>query len=68
MKMFDLKGAVLGMNKPGIVSLLNSIELYKGKTLPVSKIKKVDALKSLARRSGVIASNAIGSVYITEER
>ena len=68
MKMFDLKGAVLGLNKPGIVSLLNSIELYKGKTLSVSKVKKVEALKLLARRSGTIASNAIGSVYISEER
>ena len=68
MKMFDLKGAVLSLNKPSIVSLLNSIELYKGKTLPVSKIKKVDALRLIARRSGVMASNAIGSVYITEER
>ncbi len=68
MKMFDLKGTVLALNKPSIVSLLNSIELYKGKTLPVSKIKKVEALKMIARRSGVIASNAIGSVYITEER
>ena len=66
--MFDLKGAVLSLNKPSIVSLLNSIELYKGKTLPVSKIKKVDALRLIARRSGVMASNAIGSVYITEER
>ena len=68
MKMFDLKGAVLGLNKPSIVSLLNSIELYKGKTLPVSKVKKLEALKSISRRSGVVASNAIGSVYITEER
>ena len=66
--MFDLKGAVLGLNKPSIVSLLNSIELYKGKTLPVAKIKKVDALKLIARRSGVIASNAIGNVYTSEER
>ena len=66
--MFDLKGTVLSLSKPSIVSLLNSIELYKGKTLSVNKIKKVDALKSIARRSGVLASNAIGSVYITEER
>ena len=66
--MFDLKEAVLGLNKPSIVSLLNSIELYKGKTMSVSKIKKVDALKLIARRSGVMASNAIGSVYLTEER
>lgn len=68
MKMFDLKNAVLGLNKPNIVSLLNSIELYKGKTLPVSKVKKVESLKEIARRSGVMASNAIGNIYITEER
>ena len=68
MKMFDLKGTVLGLNKPSIVSLLNSIELYKGKTFNVAKVKKVDVLKSLARRSAVVASNAIGSVYVTEER
>ena len=68
MKMFDLKGTVVSLNKPNIVSLLNSIELYKGKTLPVNKVKKVETLKSMARRSGVVASNAIGNVYITEER
>lgn len=68
MKMFDLKGTVLGMNKPNIVSLLNSIELYKGKTLPVKKAKKLDMLKSMARRSGVVSSNQIGNVYITEDR
>ncbi|MBO5578487.1 MAG: Fic family protein [Bacilli bacterium] len=68
MKMFDLKGTVLGMNKPNIVSLLNSIELYKGKTLPVKKAKKLDMLKSMARRSGVVSSNQIGNVYIAEDR
>ena len=49
--MFDLKGTVLGMNKPNIVSLLNSIELYKGKTLPVKKAKKLDMLKSMAEKN-----------------
>ena len=68
MKMFDLKNNVLGLNTPAIVSLLNSIELYKGKTLAVSKAKKLDTLKAIARHSGVIASNAIGSVYIDENR
>ena len=68
MKMFDLKGTVLGLNKPGIISLLNSIELYKGKTLPVNEVKKLDMLKSMARRSSVVYSNQIGNVYITEER
>ena len=68
MKMFDLKGTVLAMNSPSIVSLLNSIELYKGKTWPVDKVKKLDVLKAMARRSSVVASNQIGNVYISEER
>ena len=68
MKMFDLKGAVVGLNKPNIVSLLNSIELYKGKTLPVKKAKKLDMLKAMARRSDATMSNQIGNVYISDER
>ena len=68
MKMFDLKGTVLALNRPNIVSLLNSIELYKGKTLPVKKVKKIDMLKAMARRSGVVMSNQIGNVSISEER
>lgn len=68
MKMFDLKGTVLGLNKPNIVSLLNSIELYKGKTLPVKKAKKLDMLKAMARRSDATMSNQIGNVYISDER
>lgn len=68
MKIFDLKGVTTSLSKPSVVSLLNSIELYKGKTLGVSKIKKVEELKTVARRSGVVASNAIGNVFIAEDR
>ena len=68
MKMFDLKGNVLALNSPNIISLLNSIELYKGKTLPVNRAKKLDVLKMMARRSGVVMSNEIGNVYTSEER
>ena len=68
MKIFDLKGTVEALNKPSIVSLLNSIELYKGKTLPVNKVKKLEVLKAMARRSGAVMSNQIGNVYISEER
>lgn len=66
--MFDLKGAVLALNKPNIVSLLNAIELHRGKTLPVKKAKKLDMLQAMARRSEVVSSNQIGNVYISEER
>ena len=41
MKTFDLKGTVLSLNNPNIVSLLNSIEYYKGKTERVEKLKKI---------------------------
>jgi len=68
MKMFDLKGTALALNTPSIVSLLNSIELYKGKTLPVHKAKKLEMLKAMARRSEVVMSNQIGNVYIDEDR
>ena len=68
MKIFDLKGTVEALNKPNIVSLLSSIELYKGKTLPVNKVKKLEVLKAMARRSGATMSNQIGNVYISEER
>ena len=39
MKTFDLKGAMLSLNTPNIVSLLNNIEFYKGKVAS-AKIKK----------------------------
>ncbi|MDY6430603.1 MAG: Fic family protein [Bacilli bacterium] len=68
MRIFDLKGAVLALNKPNVVSLLNSIELYKGKTMNIDKVKKVDELKNVARRSSVVTSNAIGNIFITEDR
>ena len=67
MKTFDLQGAVLSLNTPNIVSLLNSIEFYKGKTHG-TKVKKPEVLQAMAYRSHAVASNAIGNVYIAEER
>ena len=66
MKMFDLKGAVLSLTTPTIVSILNSIELYRGKTMTVKNLKKLDALKDIARRSGAIASNYLGNVFLSD--
>ena len=68
MKMFDLKGTVLAMSTPSINSLLNYIEMYKGKTFAADKMKKVEQLREIARHSHVLASNAIGSVYADESR
>ena len=66
MKMFDLRGTVLSLTTPYIVSLLNSIELYRGKTLTVQNLKKVDTLKALARKSGALSSNYLGNVFLTD--
>lgn len=68
MKMFDLKQAVLSVNTPTINSIINSIEMYRGKTMSVNKMKKFDRLQSIARRSGVIASCALGNVFISESQ
>ncbi len=68
MKMFDLRNTVLGLSNPNVVSLLNSIELYKGKTLGVSKLKKVEELQTIARRSEVVASCALGNVFISDQQ
>lgn len=67
MRMFDLKGTVLSLSTPSIVSLLNSIELYKGRTYGVTKLKKLDNLKMIARRSGVVASCTLGNIFISEK-
>ena len=69
MRMFDLQGAVNNLlTNPNIISLLNSIELYKGKTSSVNKLKKVEKLTELAFTRGTEASNAMGSVFIGADR
>ena len=66
MKMFDLRGTVLALTTPNIVSLLNSIELYRGKTMIVSNLKKLDSLKKIARQSAAVASNYLGNVFLSD--
>ena len=69
MRMFDLQGAVNNLlTNPNIISLLNSIELYKGKTTSVKKLKKVEKLTELAFISGTEASCAMGSLFIGDDR
>jgi len=68
MRMFDLKGVALSLNTPNINSLLQSIELYRGKTTRVSGLKKIDVLSDIAIRSGVVSSNSIGNVQIEDSR
>ncbi len=66
MRMFDLKGTVLALSNPNLNSLLNSIEMYRGKTLSVEKLKKLDSLRSIARKSGILSSCRLGNVFLSE--
>ena len=68
MRMFNLKEVVLSLTSQNLTSLLNSIELYKGKTLSAWKLRKVSKLKALARKYDVISSNSVGNVFLSEER
>ena len=67
--MFDLNGVVNDLlTNPNIISLLNSIELYKGKTTSVNKLKKVEKLSELAFISGTEASCGLSSIFIGDDR
>ena len=66
--MFDLKGTVLSLSTPNLNSLLNSIEMYRGKTLSVEKLKKLESLKSIARKSGILSSCRLGNVFLSESQ
>ena len=69
MRMFDLQGTVNNLlRNPNIISLLNSIELYKGKTTSANKLKKVEKLTELAYMSGTEASCAMGSLFVGDDR
>lgn len=68
MRIFDLKEVVLSLTSSNLTSLLNSIELYKGKTLSIARLKKVEKLTAIARRSDVVSSNSLGNVFISEDR
>ena len=68
MRMFDLKGVVLSLSTPSINSMLNSIEMYKGKTSGVDKLEKVELLRNIARRFGAVSSCAVGNVFISTQQ
>ena len=65
MRMFDLQGAVNALlTNPNIVSLLNSIELYKGKTTAVKKLKKIENLLTSVAQKLVVRWVQSSSVMI----
>ncbi len=69
MKIYNLREDVLKIiSSPNVLSLLQNIEMYKGKTLNVSKLKKIETLVAIARQRNIVSSNALGNVFISAER
>lgn len=69
MKIYNLREDVLKIiSSPNVLSLLQNIEMYKGKTLSVSKLKKIETLVAIARQRNIVSSNALGNVFISAER
>lgn len=68
MKMFNLRETCLSLNNGNVVSLISSIEMNRGKSqVALGQLKKVDELKRVARRSGVISSQTLGNVFLSDE-
>ena len=67
MKMFDLKNTVLSLAKPNVNNIINSIERYRGKVSSITRLKKIDKLKTLSLRSSAVASCALGNVFLSDQ-
>jgi len=68
MKMFNLKETCLSLTTGNIVSLISSIEMHRGKSqVALQQLKKIEDLRNVARRSGVISSQTLGNVFLTDD-
>lgn len=68
MRTISLKEDVLKLASPRVISLLASIELNKGKTFSLPKLKNVNRLHDISKRRSTTSSNAIEGIKVTPER
>ena len=68
MKFFGLKNAVIKLNTPSIISMLQSVEVNRGKTFLLPKKIKVNRLHDLNKRRSVTSSNEIEGIRISKSR
>lgn len=66
MRIFDLKGEVLGLSDPDLESSLGAIKGLAERTAEVGALEDVESLKRIAVRKGVVSSCAIGNVFISD--
>lgn len=68
MKLFNLKAETQKLNSPQIISLLQAIELYKGKTFSIPKMSKLNRLHAQSKRRSITSSNAIENISVSKLR
>ncbi len=68
MRFIDLKEEVLKLSSPAIISMLQAIEMNRGKTYYLPKKLKLNRLHDLNKRRSVTSSNEIEGIKIKKSR
>lgn len=68
MKFIHLKEQILKLNDPLIISMLQAVEVNRGKTFNLPKKIKLNRLHDLNKRRSVTSSNEIEGITITKKR
>ena len=68
MKFLDLKGQVLKLNDPMIVSMLQAVEVNRGKAFHLPTKIKLNRLHDLTKRRSVTSSNEIEGIAVEKRR
>ena len=68
MKFIDLKDQVLKLNDPLIISMLQAVEINRGRTFDLPKKIKLNRLHDLNKRRSVTSSNEIEGIKVDKQR
>ena len=68
MKFINLKEQILKLNDPFIISMLQAVEVNRGKTFNLPKKIKLNRLHDLSKRRSVTSSNEIEGIKIDKRR
>lgn len=68
MKFINLKEQILKLNDPLIISMLQSVEINRGKTFNLPQRIKLNRLHDLNKRKSVTSSNEIEGIKINKQR
>ena len=68
MKFINLKEQIMQLNSPTIMSMLQAVEVNRGKTFSLPKKLKINRLHDLNKRRSVTSSNEIEGIKISKSR